>query len=151
MEHATDGVHFARLGVVAGQGNSNQLSAYDFVHTDAPAGRNTYRLRQVDYDGAYSYSQQVEVRIEAPQQVLAVSPNPATGGRVRCVYEATGRGPVELTLCDLAGRRLQTGQHEVWQAGRQEMELVAPATYRGLCILQVRQQRQVHHAMVWLE
>ncbi len=57
VEHSVDGKQFKQIGMVKGAGNSNVLLKYFFVDVNpVTAGLNYYRLRQVDYNGKYTYS-----------------------------------------------------------------------------------------------
>jgi hypothetical protein len=56
IEHSTNGNEFTNLGVVYGNGNSTTERKYSFyadVNTNIP---NYFRLKQVDFNGKYEYS-----------------------------------------------------------------------------------------------
>ncbi|MCH2228746.1 MAG: T9SS type A sorting domain-containing protein [Crocinitomicaceae bacterium] len=74
IQHSLDAHHFTDVGEVKGSGNSQQLLDYLWIHDRPFDGTNYYRLKQVDFDGAYEYS---EIRIVqfAPSK-LNVYPNP---------------------------------------------------------------------------
>lgn len=54
VEHSTDGTEFVALAKVTGAGTSNNKKSYRYEHTQPPSGINYYRLKQVDYDGAFT-------------------------------------------------------------------------------------------------
>jgi hypothetical protein len=56
VEHSTDGSSFEALGTVVAAGNSNSSKQYQYVHTQPAAGLHYYRIKQVDKDGAFTYS-----------------------------------------------------------------------------------------------
>jgi hypothetical protein len=77
IERSTDaGSHWEVLGTVPAQGNSALPVAYSYTDADPAAGANEYRLRMVDRDGKYGYS---EVRVVRTGMAATVSvyPNPA--------------------------------------------------------------------------
>jgi hypothetical protein len=79
VERSGDGTRFTEIGRVAGAGNSTELKEYDFVDERPAAGVNYYRLRQVDFDGAYEYSPVRVVDMGRPTDFGAtVFPNPAS-------------------------------------------------------------------------
>lgn len=82
VEHSTNGTEFTLLGREGGMGNSTTLSEYHFAHKDVEAGLHYYRLKQVDYDGKYNYSDVVKVKIinNKNGQRLFVAPNPIKRG-----------------------------------------------------------------------
>ncbi len=61
------GNDFVTIGYVKGKGTTTQAQTYSYTDKDLAAGNYAYRLRQVDYNGAYEFSQIVEVNIEAPK------------------------------------------------------------------------------------
>ncbi len=55
-------VEFKSIGTIAGGGNSTQVLSYEFDDTAPFAGISYYRLKQVDYNGAFHYSQTIGIR-----------------------------------------------------------------------------------------
>ena len=66
------------LGAVQGHGNSNSPKKYSFTDKNPPAGKIQYRLKQIDMDGSFEYSDIVEVEIAPPSkfELLQNYPNP---------------------------------------------------------------------------
>jgi hypothetical protein len=59
LERSSDAQSFSAIGIVNGAGNSNISLNYNFID-DAPLkGINYYRLKQTDFDGAFSYSNSI--------------------------------------------------------------------------------------------
>jgi hypothetical protein len=56
VERSTNGVYFTPLAKVKGQGNSFVYTQYTAYDENPLNGTNYYRLKQVDYDGHFSYS-----------------------------------------------------------------------------------------------
>jgi len=63
IERSTDGVSFDNIGETDGQGTSSHLSEYEFVDKAPKDGSNYYRLKQVDYDGQFTYSKIIGVNV----------------------------------------------------------------------------------------
>jgi len=57
VEHSMDNATFSEIGRVDGFGMSNIPISYSFEHHNCSPGVNYYRLKQVDYDGKFEYSQ----------------------------------------------------------------------------------------------
>ncbi len=66
------------IGFVEGGGNSNSPKSYSFTDSVNACGKYSYRLKQIDLDGAYKYSRTVEVEIVAPNkfELMQNYPNP---------------------------------------------------------------------------
>lgn len=57
IEFSADGKNWQSLGDVKANGYSNIVRTYTFLHKKPKAGRSYYRIKQIDYDGKYSYSE----------------------------------------------------------------------------------------------
>lgn len=78
VERSEDGKSFIKIGEVKGKGNSNTLIRYSFKD-DAPANAvNYYRLKQVDNNGKFEYSEIRSLRFNFSGAEFVVYPNPAT-------------------------------------------------------------------------
>ena len=69
-----DQQQWTKIGSVAGVGTSNTPHNYSFTDQNLAAETYSYRLKQIDHDGAFVYSQTVRVTIAVPQ-VLLLSQN----------------------------------------------------------------------------
>ena len=76
VERSIDGKTFHPIGQVKGNGNSNQLHTYSYWDQEAFNWENYYRLKQVDFDGQFEYSQVVRTE---QKQALRLYPNPTNG------------------------------------------------------------------------
>ncbi len=56
------------LGFVKGHGNSNSPEEYKFVDKTAASGKYFYRLKQVDVNGSYEYSNIIEANLGLPSK-----------------------------------------------------------------------------------
>ncbi|MEA1874936.1 MAG: T9SS type A sorting domain-containing protein, partial [Bacteroidota bacterium] len=76
IERSIDGVSFNVIGTIDGAGDSNQPLAYEFYDTK-PLPKAYYRLRQVDFDGAFEYSNIINLSCtDVPDPMFTVYPNP---------------------------------------------------------------------------
>ena len=78
IEYSTDGRSFIEVGVVYSTGNSLLSQGYDYSYTPATSVTHYYRLKQVDYDGRFSYSDIISIFNNATQD-LSFYPNPSSG------------------------------------------------------------------------
>jgi hypothetical protein len=62
IERSADGLTFNKIGEVKGAGTSSQDQRYRFLDEAPLKGINYYRLKQVDYDGRFVYSNVIAVR-----------------------------------------------------------------------------------------
>ncbi len=64
------------IGFVNGHGNSNSPKEYSFVDTAPLNGAIQYRLKQIDTDGSFEYSDVVKVESNLTYKLLQNYPNP---------------------------------------------------------------------------
>ncbi len=70
IERSNDSQNFTIVGFVNGRGTTTEKSSYSFVDKGVNEGKYYYRLKQVDYNGAYEYSQVIEVEFSVPQEFV---------------------------------------------------------------------------------
>ncbi len=63
VERRTKSEKWRAIGFVNGSGNSNSPKEYSFTDKTAAADRYIYRLKQIDNDGQFKYSPEVEVAV----------------------------------------------------------------------------------------
>lgn len=97
------------LGFVDGAGTSRQAQSYQYRVSALPAGRYGFRLRQVDFDGQFTFSPEVEAEIFSPGAftVGAAYPNPAQG-RAHVPLRVQESQDVTVRVFDMQGRVLGT-------------------------------------------
>ncbi len=102
IEHSRDARSFTSIGKVReGENVSGKYSA-DFTHHRPAAGIHYYRLKMVDLDGSYEYSNVIQGRIEAIQSVRLLSTFISSDGFDISVEKSLRS--LELRLVDQLGR-----------------------------------------------
>ena len=81
VEQSIDGRNFKVMGKVNGAGNSAAERTYSFLSAGLVAGKNYYRLAQVDFDGTTKYSSIISLSF-LPQLKLRIEPNPVSANLV---------------------------------------------------------------------
>lgn len=76
IERSQDAISFEKIGRVQGTGNSNSLRLYEWQDEKPIKGLNYYRLKQVDINGNYQYSDITQV-INTQQKNTVIYPNPS--------------------------------------------------------------------------
>ena len=102
VQHSLDGIAFEKIGTVKAAGYSTEVLEYRFVHENPVAGTNYYRLRQVDVDDAYEYSDLRSVTFGSDTWGLKLYPNPAATQANLLLSGAFDQAYVQLF--DLTGR-----------------------------------------------
>ena len=76
LERSADGIQFEAIGTVQGNGTKTNLSTYDYSDQQPLEGTSYYRLKQVDINGASTYSEIRTVSFYG-NQTVQIFPNPA--------------------------------------------------------------------------
>jgi Secretion system C-terminal sorting domain len=110
--------NFQKIGFVDGHGNSNSPKDYSFTDTPQEGTSFQYRLKQIDTDGQYHYSDIVSVDIAAPahfelKQNFPNPFNPAT----HITYNLPRDGFVTVKIYDIVGSEIETLVNEEKRAG----------------------------------
>jgi len=104
VERSTDGKNFNEIGFVAAFGNSSTAKNYRFVDAAPNKGNNYYRLRLVNNDNSFRFSEIKNVKHLSYAEMM-VSPNPVAQN-MRVLVEADKTEKATLFITDLAGRRV---------------------------------------------
>lgn len=142
VERSTDGKDFVTIGTKSPQGNGASKEQYLFTDDLSQAAGSVfyYRLKMVDVNGSFKYSNVILVRKgEQALRSLVVSPNPLTKGSVATVrYTAAARSNIDLSVLDLSGKLLLRQQNSIFEGTNSitinNAERLLPGTY----ILQVK-------------
>lgn len=103
IEKSTDGRNFTTIGEVAGAGNSDNVIEYDFMDEKPAIGKNYYRLKQTDFDGAYEYFNIQTVDFKGAGNV-SIYPNPVTD---RLTVNTVDTENVTVQIFNLMGQLVQ--------------------------------------------
>ncbi|MEX0882616.1 MAG: PA14 domain-containing protein [Cyclobacteriaceae bacterium] len=80
VERSVNGTDWTSMdGKIDAMGKSNALTQYDFTDVNFQSTRTYYRVKQVDHDGAYSYSETIRVDHADRNLNLLPYPNPTAG------------------------------------------------------------------------
>jgi photosystem II stability/assembly factor-like uncharacterized protein len=66
---------WTKIGSVAGAGTSNVPHNYSYTDNVGSAGTYSYRLKQIDHNGAFTYSQEVKAAVGVAPNVFALNQN----------------------------------------------------------------------------
>lgn len=103
--------NFITVGFVDGKGSSTEINYYSFFDNPQLSGVNQiyYRLKQIDFDGTFSYSDVVTVNFDVPAEfVLSQNfPNPFNPS-TRISYFVSQESFVNIKVHDFLGREVKT-------------------------------------------
>ncbi|HPI06611.1 MAG TPA: proprotein convertase P-domain-containing protein [Saprospiraceae bacterium] len=144
LERSADGQHFYTIANVPAAGNSSDEHQYEWMDTNPLRAENYYRLRQVDFDGAFEYS---PVRVAVmPDKNLnwPVYPNPAQ----TAFFVENGEEEGRLSLFDVAGNMVL---EQALSTGGTGTEIKTEGLPSGLYGIKIQTERGVFSSKVVVE
>lgn len=106
VQRSADGRTFHTITTVPGAGNSATERSYEHLDEEPLNGWNYYRLKQVDYDGSYSYSEMRPVWFdpEVKTSTISIWPNPVFEKRFNVDFDGIDPTTATIELHDMVGR-----------------------------------------------
>jgi len=121
------------LGFVEGHGNSNSPKQYSYTDKNPIGGSMfIYRLKQIDFDGTYEYSDEIEVEIMPDEFALYQNyPNPFNP-TTKIRYQLPRESKVIIKIYDILGAEVITLLNEEKEAGVYEVNFNTQSATHGL-------------------
>ncbi len=114
------------VAFIKGRGTSTEINSYEFVDHNLEPGNYSYRLKQIDYDGNYTFSNIIDVEIFQPAEFRLEQnyPNPFNPS-TKISWQLPIGSWQTLKLFDVLGREVATLVDEYRDAGKYEIEFNA--------------------------
>jgi hypothetical protein len=101
---SNNGINFSKIAVTRAAGNAQAISNYSLIDVDAvnqPSGILLYRVKLIDEDGSFKYSNVVVIRISTTG--IKVWPNPFVE-KVQVSVNSASAGTVQMRITDVTGK-----------------------------------------------
>jgi photosystem II stability/assembly factor-like uncharacterized protein len=127
------GAAWERIGFVEGHGTISETQKYSFIDRNLLAGKYTYRLKQIDYDGNFEFSDLVKIEILTPIEFSLSQnyPNPFNPSTT-IKYQIPINGFVTLRVFNTIGEEVSTLVNEFKSAGNYEIHFDAEDLTSGI-------------------
>jgi hypothetical protein len=122
IERSTNNTNFSEIAFVEGNGTTTEIKDYNYFDRISTPGIFYYRLKQVNYDGSFNYSNTVQAEIDGPAAfVLSQNyPNPFNPSTV-IAFSLPVDSKVTIDLFTTLGEKidviidseLSIGHHEI--------------------------------------
>ncbi len=131
--------NYSKIGFVIGNGNSNIEHNYNYEDNLSTPGKYTYRLKQIDTDGAFEYSPEVNADISIPNQFVFYEcyPNPFNNSTV-ISWQQPSSGFVSLKIFNVLGKEVGTLVNTNIEAGKHSINYNADKLATGMYILRIQ-------------
>jgi hypothetical protein len=91
------------LPTIATAGNSNSSLTYQYDDLNTGRPMSQYRIKQIDFDGLFTYSEIRSVAGEEQMSRTSIYPNPSSDGKVNVLFDDIN-SVKDISLIDMAGR-----------------------------------------------
>ncbi len=118
------GGEWTSLGFAAGAGTSSSPTEYSYTDNNLPAGKYLYRLKQINRDGTFQYSESVEAAINPVPSAFELQQNypnpfnPSTTIR----YGLPDRSSVKIAVTNSIGQQVAVLENDVQDGGFHQID-----------------------------
>ncbi len=133
IQRSLNGTDWITIGFIDGAGNSSTHVDYQYLDKGLPTGVYYYRLKQVDIDNKFRYSNMVSVTIASPKGFSLEQnyPNPFTN-QTTIAYSIPRATKVRLSIYDVQGRLMQTIDEGMKTPGRYVVDVHTDNLGKGI-------------------
>jgi hypothetical protein len=144
IERRTETSEYRTVGFVEGYGTTTEPRSYVYTDRTAENGINYYRLKQVDFNGTYEYSDEVEVDVTGPLTFdLAQNyPNPFNPS-TSIKYSVPESGNIRLSVFNIVGEEVAVLVDGFSQAGSFEVTFDASNLSTGVYLYKLQSANSV--------
>ena len=123
------------IAFIPGSGTSTEINQYSYLDKNLESGKYNYRLKQIDLDGSFNYSNEIELIIGIPKTFSLEQnyPNPFNPG-TKISWQSPVSGWQTLKVYDILGNEVATLVDEYREAGSYEIEFNAAKTNHGVSL-----------------
>ena len=121
-----EGTSFEKIGFVVGSGTTTVETHYSFTDANNLVGRIYYRLKQIDFDGEFAFSNEIMVEIPGitDYQLFQNYPNPFNPSTT-IKYSVPAQSKIKIALYDIIGNEVSTLFEGIQPSGIHEINLTA--------------------------
>ncbi len=128
---------FETIAFVNGSGTTSTVNSYSFTDRELTATHYIYRLKQVDFDGTFSYSNEVEINLLPENAELYQNyPNPFNP-TTKVKFSIPNTDRAVITIFDMLGQRVMEVVNKEFTAGTHEVEIDARSLSSGVYVYQL--------------
>ncbi len=121
LQRSNQGETYSKIVSVKGAGTTSNTSNYSYDDLTPSSGKNYYRLKQVDFDGTFTFSNVVVAEITSAYFRFNLYPNPASALTSKIIIESgDSTTPVQVSINDTMGNLISMGLIDI-QNGNEKL------------------------------
>jgi hypothetical protein len=126
IEKRYDNTSYEKIGFVSGNGTTTNGMQYSFEDNGLLAGRVFYRLKQIDFNGEFEYSNEIMVEVLnlTDYQLFQNYPNPFNPS-TSIKYSIPSQSKLKISLYDIIGNEVSVLFEGIQESGVHNINLTA--------------------------
>ncbi len=104
VQRSAEGLDFSDIDNIQADVSQETTHKYNYVDRNPFFGRSYYRLKQTDFDGAYTYSTLRMIDIAEAMSKMTAFPNPAKDSKFSLDFHHSLETPTTVVVYDVMGR-----------------------------------------------
>lgn len=138
IERKSQNTDWTSIGFVAGSGTTTESRDYSYSDNSVTSGSYSYRLKQIDFDGSFTYSNVVEVEVNSPAQYSLDQNYPNPFNPTTTVnYTLPEANFITLAVYNSLGEKVNSLVNEVVSAGKHTLDFNAGNLSSGIYFLRM--------------
>lgn len=141
IERSENKTEWQNIGFVEGHGTSTEMKYYSYTDSEMKTGIYYYRIKQIDFDGSFSYSSVVEAEVIIPMQFALNQnyPNPFNPS-TKINFSLPADSKVMLKIFDILGQEVVTLFSGELSAGEHQLDFNAAGLNSGVYLYKLDAQ-----------
>jgi len=130
---------FNSISFINGAGTTTETQAYSYTDKNLPAGNYVYRLKQIDFDGTFKYSKDVNVEVANLTTFILEQnyPNPFNP-TTTIGFGIQNKSNVKITILNSIGEEVAVVLNEERESGFHQVEFNAANLPSGVYFYQIK-------------
>lgn len=139
IQRSTNKSDFTTIGFVKGHGSTTQVQNYSYIDRNTFEGKYFYRLKQIDFNGQYNFSDVVEVDVRSIDNFALEQnyPNPFNPSTL-IGYVLKEKSSVRLSVLNIIGEELAVLVNEEQEKGYHSVNFNASNLPSGIYLYKLQ-------------
>lgn len=143
IERKTEASEYRTIGYVEGSGTTTEPKNYSYTDNTVVSGSYTYRLKQIDFNGTFTYSPEVEVEVAPLTFNLGQNyPNPFNPS-TKIKYDVPEAGNITLAVYNVVGEEVAVLVNGYTEAGSFDVTFDASNLPSGVYLYKLQSDNSV--------
>lgn len=124
IERSSSTQEWSKIGYVPGFGTTTERKTYSYMDNNVSEGKYYYRLKQLDFDGSFAYSDEVEVLVDLTPtnfELFQNYPNPFNP-TTTIQFQLPEASDVSIVIYDMLGQQVKVLFADNIQSGKYSVE-----------------------------